>query len=42
MDRRSEVINEALAAEIQRGEQRKETSSRVTTAINLQHQRHTD
>ena len=31
MDRRSEVINEALAEEIQRGEQRKERSSRVTT-----------
>ena len=31
MDRRSEVINEALAEEIQSGEQRKERNSRVIT-----------
>ena len=32
MDRRSEVINEAVAEEIQRGEERKERNRRVTTA----------
>ena len=32
MDRRSEVINEASAEEVQRDEQRKERCSRVTTA----------
>ena len=32
LDRRSEVFNEALAVVIQRGEQRKERSSRVTEA----------
>ena len=32
LDRRSEVVNGALAEEIQGGEQRKERSSRVTTA----------
>ena len=32
VDRRSEVINEALAEEIQREETKKERSSRVTTA----------
>ena len=32
MDRRSVVVDEALAEELQRGEQRKERSSRVTAA----------
>ena len=33
MDRRSEVINEALAEEVQRGERRKTRSDKATAAV---------
>ena len=33
MDRRDEVINEALAEEVQRGEQRKNRSEKATAAV---------
>ena len=33
MDRRNEVINEALAEEVQRGEQRKKRGDKVTAAV---------